>query len=213
MTVAVGQPIIAEGLLHLVERHPWLVFDHYVRTMPGLRKLMEATVPDLLVIDLNFSGNGGLELIQELSEHPSSPQILVFSHHEESVHAARVLEAGGGGYLMHNRSREEILEALETVANGRQYLSVAMRLILETTSRPNGKPHPKPATGIRQLSTRELSIFNLLGERRTTGDIALTLGISSKTVETYYERLKTKLKQPGLRDLCHFAEEWKRSVG
>ena len=73
---------------------------------------------DLLILDLNLPGLGGLELLRRILAAYSSLKVLVFSLHTEAVYAARAMEAGARGYISKNAAPEELLEAIETVLAG-----------------------------------------------------------------------------------------------
>lgn len=208
--LAEDHPIVCEGLAAMLKSVPGHQLVGEAATCRETERLVEELKPDLLVLDLFLHGAGGTAFVEHLSEQFPSLRILVLSVHEEVVYAERALAAGARGYVMKSCAREEILGALATIAAGEIYLSEELRHL--QALRPATLSSERPKTGVANLSPRELHIFHLLGERRTTGEIALTLGISAKTVETYYERLKIKLDQHHLRDLCHFAEEWQRTI-
>lgn len=161
-----------------------------------------ATRPDVIVLDLGMPGVRGLGRLCELrSEHPSAG-ILIFTMHTEDEAAIPCLKAGARGFLEKQASTGEIRLALRTVAEGRRYLSdtLAEHIVDELPLREQEPPYAS-------LSDREVDVLQRIAAGEKPGEIADTLGISAKTVQTYRARILDKLGLRTTADLVRYAVE------
>src|SRR5690606_37912955 len=129
--------------------------------------------PDLVLSDLTMPGRSGLEFIKDLKAAHVDLVILVVSMHDESVFAERALRAGARGYIMKEAGGENLLAAIRQVLRGDVYVSPRMSArILEGLSgtRPRGSTSP-----IEKLTDREFEVFQLIGQGKSTRDIAAQL--------------------------------------
>ncbi len=156
--------------------------------------------PDLVILDLNLPGLGGLELISRLLLDDRSRRILVLSMHAEPLYAARALDAGATGYLSKNASPDELLEAVRKVAAGGRYVESDIAQAVALGGSTAGEP-------IRRLSTRDLEILRLLAAGKSLAEIAEALGVGYKTVANTCTQIKTKLGLSRTADLVRFSIE------
>lgn len=115
--------------------------------------------------------------------------------HEELDYVERALRAGARGYVMKRESTSQIVRALRTVNDGAIYGDPAV--LARMTERIVGQASPRTGLAIDVLSDRELDVFQRIGEGHSTRRIASDCGVSLKTVQTYYARIKEKL---GIQD-------------
>ena len=162
--------------------------------------------PCLVILDLSLTDGHGFELIKDIGALSRAPRVLVFSMHEEELYAERVLEAGAQGYVRKTASPQELTEAIKRVLAGQVYLSPAMtsRVLLRKVTPPRGE-HQSP---IQTLSDRELQVFELIGRGQSTKQIAGSLGVDTKTIETYRARIKDKLGLDSAPSLMRSAFQW-----
>ena len=145
----------------------------------------------------------GIRWIEDLATEFPRTRILIVSRQAERLYAERALRAGAAGYWMKNGSAEELLRAVETVARGEIYISPQMTLLaVEKFARRGNLPQ-----GLDRLSDRELAVFSLIAAGQGVGQIAKTLGISRKTVETHSEHIKLKLGYHNADELRRGARE------
>jgi two-component system invasion response regulator UvrY len=160
--------------------------------------LTRAERPDLVVLDLNLPGLGGLELIRRLMQEDKTARILVFSMHAEPLYAVRALEAGATGYLSKNVSPDELLTAVKRVGAGGRYvegeIAQAMAVQVAGSSQP-----------LDRLTARDLEIMRLLADGRSLAEIADALGIGYKTVANTLSQIKAKLGVSRTADLVRVA--------
>jgi DNA-binding NarL/FixJ family response regulator len=196
-----------------------LLVDDHVIVRSGLRNLLTSAAdvriseaangrdallrqredrPDLVLLDLNLPGIGGLELLRRMLLADASARILVLSMHAEPLYAARAMELGARGYLSKNASAAELLTAVRRVADGGRYIEneIAQELALRATP---------PGDGLQDLTERDLEIMRLLAEGRSLAEIAEALGIGYKTVANACSYINAKLGVPRTNDLVRLA--------
>lgn len=199
-------PFMRAGLRQLIDRQPDLIVCGEAGNPAEAFQQLARGVPDLILTDLTMPGRGGLEFLRDLRAAHETVPILVVSMHDEGVYAERALRAGARGYIMKEAGGENLLAALRRVLGGEVYVSPRMSArILDAVSarRPRGTHSP-----IEQLTDREFEVFQLIGQGKSTRDIAAELHLSPKTVDVHRGHIKEKL---GLRDvtaLIRHAVRW-----
>ncbi len=151
-------------------------------------------------MDLRLPDGDGLDLVRRLSDRDPPVSTLVFSALEEDLYAERVLRAGGRGYLEKSADLDRLLRAVRTIVEGKIYLSDAMHQRLASVI--GGRKVEDP---LAMLSDREMQVFQLIGQGKSTRQIAAHLRRSVKTIETYRDRLRKKLGLSTGMELTHFA--------
>ncbi len=156
--------------------------------------------PDLVILDLNLPGVGGLELLNRLRIEDPDARILVFSMHAEPLYAARALQAGAQGYVSKSAPPEEILLAIRRIAEGGRYIEneLAQELALQPSLQ---------TPSLERLSEREVEIMRLLGQGSSLNEIADSLGIAYKTVANTCTQIRLKLGVARTADLIRLSIE------
>jgi len=198
----------------LVDDHP-VVRDGYRRLleqMPDIKVVGEADCgesgydlfcklkPDVVVLDINMPGIGGLETIRRIKACDEKAHILVFSMHSNEIMIQRVLEAGALGYLTKQGGMVQMVQAVQQVANGRMFIDAE-----HVTSLAQHKLSDHTADPTSALSTREFQIFKLLAEGKSVADIAVILSISAKTVGVHHTNIMKKLHLENASQLVRLA--------
>ena len=204
-------PMTRAGLAQLIGSQPDLEVCGEARDpVEALQKLARLK-PDLILSDLTMPGRSGTEFIKDvLALNPGLP-ILVVSMHDELVYAERVLRAGAQGYIMKEAGGEKLLAAIRQVLGGRVYVSdhVSSSLLDSLTARrPRGSLAPIPS-----LSQREFEIFQLIGEGKSTREIAAQFRLSTKTVDVHRDHIKKKLRLKTAASLLRYAVRWFENPG
>jgi DNA-binding NarL/FixJ family response regulator len=196
--------IVRQGLAELINDQPDLVAVGEAESPPVAMKVIEATQPDVAVVDITLAGGDGIELCRQIHERWPDLAVLVLSMHDEQLYAERVLRAGAMGYVMKQEPQEKVMAAIRRVLGGDTYLSeaVAAKLLRSFSGRGAGETPP-----LQRLSDRELQIFRMIGEGRNVKDIAEALFLSPKTVETHKDHIKQKLNLESNNDLLRYAIE------
>jgi DNA-binding NarL/FixJ family response regulator len=148
--------------------------------------------PEVVVMDLNMPGIGGIGATRRIVEEASGARVLVVTMHEDDEAVFAALRAGAHGYLLKGALQDETLRAIRAVANGEAILgpAVAARLQGYLTA----PPVPDPADAFPELTDREIEVLTLLAERRSNAEIAAKLFLSQKTVRNYVSGILAKLQ-------------------
>lgn len=161
---------------------------------------------DLMIVDVSLPGMNGIELVKNVTFQNPNQKILVVSRHEESLYAERALRAGAKGYVMKFESSEVLLKAVQKVLNGSIYISDEMNEKLLMSAMQGKKELSE--TPIEVLSDRELEVFELIGQGKSSNEIADQLHLAAKTVETYRWRIKEKLNYKNSTEMIFHAVKW-----
>ena len=199
-------PIVRAGLLRLMAAEPEIEVREAATGKEALALVREHR-PDLVVLDLNLPGVGGLEVIARLKLDDPGVRVLVLTMHDNAIYVTRALQAGASGYVSKNAPPDEILEAMRRVAGGRNYIEhdIAQELALLNIR--------TPAHLLNDLSRRDIEILRLLGEGRSLSQIADTIGVSYKTVANNCAQIKAKLGVTRTAELIRIAVLYGISTG
>jgi len=165
-----------------------------------VREVLRTAACDVLILDLNLPGRGGLEVLASLKEGGSSIRVLVVSMFAEDQYALRCLRAGAHGYLNKAGDPAELIAAVRTIAQGRKYVTAAVSDMLV-----NNLAEPQSQTLHASLSERELQTLLKIASGKKLSDIAEELMLSPKTVSVYRARLLEKLKLSNNAELTVYA--------
>jgi DNA-binding NarL/FixJ family response regulator len=204
-------PMMRQGLVQLINLEPDLEVCGEAENAEQAVQAVDLTKPDLVLADISLPGKNGLELIKDFQAIRPGLPVLVISMHDESLYAERVLRAGGRGYIMKQEGGKKLMHAIRQVLAGQIYISEKMSSeILEMLS---GRREGAEGSPMEKLSDREFEVFQLVGQGKSTRDIAKQLHLSVKTVEVHRVNIKKKLKQKSSAELIRFAVRWIESQG
>jgi two-component system, NarL family, response regulator NreC len=153
--------------------------------------LVEAEKPDLVVVDLMLKDTDGVSVARELARRGTAARIMILSMHSNPMFVRDAFEAGVVGYALKEQPLNEIIEAMRMAAAGERYL--APRLGAPPLPRLRNGVAQQLEPGIDQLSRREREIFGRIIQGLSSRDIAQSLCISLKTVETHRSHINRKL--------------------
>jgi DNA-binding NarL/FixJ family response regulator len=196
-------PLLRQGLALLINREPDLSVCGEAEEAHSAMEAIAVRQPDILIADISLNGPDGLDLLKSLrTVYPDLP-VLILSMHDESIYAERALRARANGYIMKQEAAEKVLVAVRRILGGDIYLSdrMANKLLHQFIT---GAPTDMTSQ-LSALSDRELEVFRLIGEGRSTRQIAEKLHLSMKTVETYQAHIKSKLSLRSGRELVQHA--------
>jgi len=196
--------IFSIGLRVLLTTQPDLEVVNESTNASGIRSLVAALTPDLLITDLASSDDDGINEIAEIKEaYPLTRILLVTKHNsEQSIRAA--LRAGASGYVMKDASNDELLTAVRSVLAGKFYLSPSLSDNIISAFLLG--PRPKEGkTHLNSLTKRELEILTLVAEGHTNRKVADRLSLSIKTVEKHRSNMMKKLDLHNVSGLISFA--------
>jgi len=204
-------PLMRRGQADLLNREAGLEVCGEAGTAREALEAVARLKPDLVLLDMGLPDKDGLELIKDIQAlHPGLP-VLAMSMQEESLYAARVLRAGGRGYVMKQEGPERLAGAVRAVLDGQVALSPRMAArILESMVGPAGEAGGGPE---EKLTDRELEVMRLFGEGWSTDEIASRLHLSPKTVDVHRGHIKEKLGFKTTPQFIRFAIRWVASQG
>ncbi len=201
-------PVFRLGLVKLLEDEPSLAVCGTVGTAADALTFLRQQRCDAAVVDISLPGANGIELVKQiLAEHAGLP-ILLVSMHDESVYALRALRAGALGYVMKRDAPTAIVDALGKILSGQIAVSPAFgEQLIYRMARGNAVGEGSP---IDCLSDRELEVLHLVGEGQNSHQIASSLHLSVKTIETHRLHIKEKLGFKSAGEMVRFAMDWYR---
>jgi DNA-binding NarL/FixJ family response regulator len=198
--VADDHAVVREGLASLLAAQPDL---RVVGTAAdGRDTVRQVTMlqPEVVIMDIAMPQMNGIEAAREIRGRVPRTRLVILSMHSSVEHVFHALEAGAAGYVLKESAGKEIIEAVRAVHAGRRYLSprVAEMMAEVVSRRSTDSP-------LNRLSGRERQILQLVAEGRSSAQIAATLHLSPKTVDTYRSRLMQKLHIGDVAGLVKFA--------
>jgi DNA-binding NarL/FixJ family response regulator len=204
--VVEDHPVFRQGLVKMVNAERDMVVCGEAADAESALSAIGQAQPDLVLVDITLPGRSGLQLIRDLRGMKPKPKILVVSMHDEAIYANRVLRAGGDGYIMKQEDPEEILHAIRDVLHGRIYVSEAV-MAAKPPVRADAGAVESPSR-LEQLSDAELEVLELVGNGKSTSEIARALKLSAKNVAAQCTRIRKKLGLNSANALVRYAVCW-----
>ncbi|MEY4736757.1 MAG: hypothetical protein RL302_1076 [Pseudomonadota bacterium] len=165
-----------------------------------VREVLRNVPCDVLVLDLNLPGRGGMEVLASLREADSPIRVLIVSMFAEDQYAIRCLRAGAHGYLNKAGDPADLVTAVRTIAQGRKFVTPAVsELLVDSLALPGSEALHST------LSEREMQTLLKIASGKKLSDIAAELMLSPKTVSVYRSRLLEKLKLANNAELTVYA--------
>jgi two-component system invasion response regulator UvrY len=155
---------------------------------------------DVVLMDMNMPGIGGLEATRKMLRYNPDIKIIVLTVHTENPLPAKVMQAGAAGYLSKGTAPQEMVNAIRTVCAGQRYiaLDIAQQMALSQVMPDSDNP-------FASLSERELQIMMMITKGQKVNEISEQLSLSPKTVNSYRYRMFSKLNINGDVELTHLA--------
>jgi DNA-binding NarL/FixJ family response regulator len=199
-------PLVREGLANLINAQHDLIVCGEAEDSAGAMTGIAKTRPDVALVDISLKNESGLELVKNLESQFPLVALIVLSMHDEALYAERALRAGARGYVMKRESTKSVLASIRRVLEGGVYVSE--RVVNSMARRFTSSSKGAESSPVERLSDRELEIFRLLGQGRSTAQIAEDLHLSLKTVQAYCARAKEKFGVSTLGELLRAAIRW-----
>ena len=195
-------PVVLEGLSRAINDQVDMEVVGAAGTAGDGQRECEAMRPDVVLVDLQLPDREGPELIAALRASVTESRLVVVSGYDDDYRVAEALRAGAHGYMLKTAPIEELILAIRTAAQGGTPLSPRLAEAVLRTVRKPGKHN----TGtIDALTAREIQVLRLFATGRSTREVAASLGISPKTVETHRIRIYEKLGCRSVVDLTRIA--------
>lgn len=203
LLVVDDHPMLRGGIVSLFDRSDNIEVVCEAENGAGALDCIERSHPDVVLMDINMDGRLDVSTTETIKERWPKIKVLAFSMHEEVQVIRKMLKAGASGYLLKNASHNEVKRAIETVAAGDNYFCQEVLDIMtqSLTSEADSDNHEF------ELSNREKEVLHYVAKEYTNQEIADTINISLRTVETHKRNLIKKLGVKNVVGLVRFALE------
>ncbi len=185
-----GVPVIRYGMRQILQESCRFRVCAETDSVPVARSLIVEESPDVVVLGLTLRGGDGFGLLRDLPKLNPTTRAVAFSLQQDRRTIERVFRAGASGYVFVQDHQSEVAAALEQVARGECYASVA---VLEKLRTAHQSPFAREQCQCEVLSDREFEVLSLIGRGFGASRVAAELRLSVKTIETYQAHLKYKL--------------------
>jgi DNA-binding NarL/FixJ family response regulator len=205
------QPLLRYGISAYLNSQPDMMVCGEAESLLNARSKIAQCQPQLVLTGLRLGTGDSLKSIKKLKAEIPRLLILVYSALEESIFAERAMRAGASGYVMTQAPTDALVSAVREIVGGGIYVN---RDVALSAFRKSLRPIPKhnyglrPADCLEELSNREMHVFQLLGSGLTNRQIATSLDLSVKTVESHQENIKHKLYLSSCAEVRKRAAKW-----
>ena len=193
--------IVRSGLGNIINEEDYLEVCGYAESCSETIKKISNLSPDIILVDVNLKDKSGLDLVDELKNlYPKLPA-LVLSMYDETLYAPKAMSVGAKGYVMKTENPEKLIEGIKAILNGKTFFNPELKKQFDKESQKDNQKDDI----LSQLSKREFEILRLYGKGFSTAQIAKNLSISPKTVNTYKDRIRSKLNLKSSHDIVRLA--------
>ncbi len=201
LVLADDHRLMQDGLKSRLEREDNFSILACVGTGDDALDMTRKLKPDVLLLDINMPRMNGLEVLERIQQSNLSTSVIMLSMHDSKDYVIRAVKAGAKGYVLKDVSSDELVLAINQVAQGRSYLCP------QASDKLLAQFNEKPAERDETLSKRESDVLKAIVSGCGNKDIADTLHISVRTVETHRLRIKKKLGASSTAALVKLALE------
>lgn len=188
--------MVIEGIHSLLQNEPSIVWVGHATTALACTDFLKRQTADVILMDINLPDKSGIELCAEVKAAFPEIYILGLSTFNQQSFIEKMLQSGASGYLLKNATKEELLEGIQTVMKGKQYLSFDAATTLRQIPLPSNLP---------VITRREKEVLGLIADGLTNNQIAQQLFISVATVDTHRKNLLAKFEAKNIASLIKAA--------
>jgi two-component system, NarL family, response regulator NreC len=195
--------ILREGLVRMFEAEEGMAVIAEANDSDKVVEMVTELNPDVVIIEPGLPGGRGIETVKEIHVQSPTTRIVALSTCTDRLSVLGIMRAGCSGYLLKDCSFKELTNGVRAVASGQNYLSPGItRLVVdEYVCRMSGSPPSESS----KLTTRERDVLRLIAEGRRTKEIAKSLHLSIKTVESHRRQMMEKLNLSSIAALVKYA--------
>ncbi len=198
--------LVRNGLRAIIGNESDLMVCGEAADLTDALERIQQSQPDVAIIDIVLKSGDGLNLVKSIRERFPAVRTIVLSVYTEELYGERALRAGATGYVCKEQPVGEILHSIRQAFLGLPCFSQA--LVDRTVDRHRGRGNLAAQSPIETLSDRELEVFRCIGQGLPSIEIAKQLQLSRSTIDTYRERLKSKLGLSNTNALTRGATLW-----
>lgn len=203
--IADDHEVVRRGLRNLLETQPnWEVVGEAITGRQAVEEAKRLS-PDLIIMDISMPEMNGLEATRQIYKIAPDTQVLILSIHENEQLVHEVLEAGARGYVLKSDAGRDLIAAVESLCQHKPFFTPKVSEMVLEGYLKGGSVADSYKSPQSRLTAREREIVQLLGEGRTNKEVAESLSISVKTVETHRSHIMEKLNIHSLGDLIRYA--------
>ncbi|RXK62105.1 response regulator transcription factor [Lacibacter luteus] len=186
--------MVIEGIRSLLQNEKNIEWAGHAMNAGSCLAFLQKQLPDVILMDINMPEKNGIDLCKEVKAKYPAVFIIGLSTFNQQSFIEKMMENGASGYVLKNASKEEILEALQTVVKGKTYLSFDAIKTMKSKSEAN-----------LILTRREKEVLELIAEGMINSEIATKLFVSVTTVDTHRKNLLAKLNARNVAELIKLA--------
>ncbi|OGR31030.1 MAG: DNA-binding response regulator [Desulfobacca sp. RBG_16_60_12] len=201
--IADDHQIVRDGLRSMLEKEPWIKVVGEAEEGRTTLRLARELEPDVIIMDVSMPDLNGIEATRQIVAEFPTIKVIALSMHNDRRFVLNMIKAGAKGYLLKDSAFKELAKAIKVVVSNQTYLSgeIADILVQDYLSVST----PDEFSAFHLLSPREREVLQLLAEGKSSNQIAESLHISVKTVETHRAQLMAKLKIKSIAELTKYA--------
>ncbi|MFZ2410506.1 MAG: response regulator transcription factor [Candidatus Methanoperedens sp.] len=203
IVLADDHKMIRDGLRALIEKHKNMEVIGEASDGQIAVQTVKKLSPDVVVIDIGMPELNGIEATRQIKALKCNPRVIGLSMHADRRYVAQMMKAGASGYILKDSAFEELVQAIETVAKGRTYLSPQVAGTIVAEFKRTAKDDDGSVFSV--LTEREREVLQQISEGCSTKEIASSLGISVKTIETHRRQIMEKLNLHSVAELTKYA--------
>lgn len=190
--------MVVEGIRSLLQNEKSIEWMGHASNADSCLAFLQQHLPDVILMDISMPGKSGIELCKEVKEKYPSVFVIGLSTFNQQSFIQKMMDNGASGYVLKNATQKELMEAIETVAKGKTYLSneAASSLRKYTESE------------IPVITRREKEVLELIAEGMTNNEIAQKLFISTTTVDTHRKNLLAKFEAKNVASMIKMAAQF-----
>jgi two-component system, NarL family, response regulator DegU len=204
--IADDHPIFLSGLRLMIDAASSMEVIGEANDGEKALNQIEILLPDVAVLDLSMPKQNGFDIVRALRQKKIEINVIFLTMHDEEATLHSALDLGVKGYILKDSAIDEIVNGIKTVYKGKSFISPKMSTYLVSRIR-NVKGFLDQTPSLNSLTPAEMKILRLIGEHKTTREIAESLFISHRTVDRHRYNICNKLKITGINSLLKFAIE------
>ncbi len=204
IVIADDHDIVRHGIRTLIEQRPgWKIVAESTDGKQAVQKVLQLN-PHVAILDFRMPILNGLEAAREIQRNGSKTRILILTMHEEDYLIRQMLEAGVRGYVLKSDAAGDLFTAIEALQRGHTFFSTKVReMIADHSLKGLKEPRETGPTACR-LTKRQRELLKLFAEGKSCSEVAATLGLSTKTVETHRAAMMRRADCHSIAELIRF---------